>query len=85
MSKILISWSAFNNDFTWLYRGTINEQKDKVKENGPTFTVHKFFGDEYDKHILLNSSSEQKDKNFLTNLSVRLKKNSNMLLYPDKL
>lgn len=62
MSKILISWSAFNNDFTWLYRGTPNEQKDKVKEDGPTFTVHKFFGKEYDKHILLNSSDKIEDK-----------------------
>lgn len=74
MSKILISWSAFNNDFTWLYRGTANEQKDKVKENGPTFTVHKYFGNEYDKHILLNSSCELKDKRFFDQLVSEVKK-----------
>ncbi len=44
--KILMSWQARKNDFN---------QDDTVNLNGPTIEFHKFFYNEYDKHILLSS------------------------------
>jgi transcriptional regulator with PAS, ATPase and Fis domain len=75
MSKILLSWSAFNNDFTWVYKGTPKEQKDQVKEDGPTFTVHKYFGSEYDKHVLLNSRKEPAEIAFFNSLAKSIETN----------
>ncbi|HQW44986.1 MAG TPA: sigma-54 dependent transcriptional regulator [Chitinophagaceae bacterium] len=74
MAKILISWLAFNNDFTWMYRGTPKEHKDQVKENGPTFNVHRFFGDDYEKHILLSNSEKPEDIKFFNLLVSEVKK-----------
>ncbi len=73
MSKILISWFAKNHDFTWLYRGTVKEQKDKVNEDGPAFNVHRYFGNEYKTHVLLNSSNEPKEIQFFNLLVSELK------------
>lgn len=49
MSKILISWIAYNNDF-------INHE---AKKEGPNYQFHQYFYKDYDKHILLYSSTEQ--------------------------
>jgi len=48
MSKILISWLAFNNDFN---EGKVN------KENSPNYAMHKYFY-KYDKHILLSTAKK---------------------------
>ena len=53
MSKILISWYAFNNDFTMEQLGARKRRHKEIDETGPTFNVHRYFGDEYEKHILL--------------------------------
>lgn len=73
MGKILISWLAYNNDFTWIYRGTPKEQKEHVKENGPTFNVHRYFGKEYEKHILLSNSDKPEDVKFFNLLVSEIK------------
>jgi sigma54-dependent transcription regulator len=62
--KILISWQAFNND----YLKSSSESNFKIADpSGPTFSVHEQFWKEsgYEKHILLYSSSDERDvKNF---------------------
>lgn len=52
MAKILISWIAYNNDFT---AGEVNIQ-------GPNYQFHRDFYNGYDKHILLYSSKEQDNR-----------------------
>lgn len=62
--KILISWQAFNNDYSKSSQGSTVKYPD---ESGPTFSLHQNFWVEsgYDKHVLLNSSPLEKDvKNF---------------------
>ncbi len=62
--KILISWLAFNNDYSKSSLESTNRYPDKA---GPTFSVHENFWIEsgYEKHIILNSSTKEKDiKNF---------------------
>ncbi|GAB2478905.1 sigma-54 dependent transcriptional regulator [Algoriphagus taiwanensis] len=62
--RVLISWLAFNND----YLKSSSESNYRIPDNsGPTFSVHQHFWKEaeYDKHILLNSSPNERDvKNF---------------------
>jgi transcriptional regulator with PAS, ATPase and Fis domain len=45
--KILISWLAFNNDFT----------NNEVLKDGPTFNYHRY-NYNYDKHIILSTAAE---------------------------
>lgn len=49
--KILISWVAFNNDFL---KGGGNVDKD----NSPNYLFHKYFYQDYDKHIILSAAKE---------------------------
>lgn len=57
--KILFSWLAFNNDFLKVGGGV-----DKV--NSPNYLFHKYFYDNYDKHIILSSAKDDDTKlNFL--------------------
>jgi transcriptional regulator with PAS, ATPase and Fis domain len=49
--KILISWVAFNNDFI---KGSGNVDKD----NSPNYLFHKYFFQDYDKHIILSAAKE---------------------------
>jgi transcriptional regulator with PAS, ATPase and Fis domain len=65
MSKILISWLAYDNDFI--------KGSGAVNSEGPTVTLHKHFY-VYDKHILLTTSKNTDDDNrivFLTNYLIR--------------
>jgi len=45
--RVLISWLAYNNDFT----------NSEVLKDGPTFNYHRYNYD-YDKHIILSTASE---------------------------
>lgn len=74
MNKILISWYAYNNDFMMEQQGNRKRNLGLVNEEGPTFTVHKHFWaeDKFDKHILLDSSS---DKAKIKLLQTELNKN----------
>lgn len=64
MSKILISWYAFNHDFVTQQNGERKQRLEIVNEDGPTFNVHKHFGEDYDKHIILCSSDSGDIKHF---------------------
>lgn len=66
MAKILISWMAFENDFL--------KGDPPVNPNGPTASVHKYFYN-YDKHILLSTSSEVNEDTRLGFLVNFLRKN----------
>jgi transcriptional regulator of acetoin/glycerol metabolism len=62
--KILISWQAYRNDYSKISSESGYRRHDP---SGPTFGLHRFFWESggYDRHIILNSSEEQKDqKNF---------------------
>lgn len=48
--KILISWMAFNSDFT--KNGNVET------ENSPNYNMHKYYWD-YDKHVILCSSAKE--------------------------
>jgi len=74
MSKILISWYAYTHDFMMQQDGARKRKLEMVNEDGPTFNVHRFFGEQYDKHILLCSSSKPDDKKFFDMLVKELKK-----------
>ncbi|WP_439490540.1 sigma 54-interacting transcriptional regulator [Algoriphagus sp.] len=72
--KILISWQAFNHDYV------ISNSGSKMRfpsENGPTFAFHRDFweGSGYDKHIILNSSTEVNDVKNFTGMISHLKEN----------
>ncbi|PLK42116.1 hypothetical protein, partial [Emticicia sp. TH156] len=57
--KILLSWYARHNDF-----------KDKeVNPEGPTLQFHKYFYENYERHILLSSQSVADNDPFLDKLS----------------
>lgn len=58
MSRILISWLAFANDFQR------NEETGAmtVNEQGPTYVYHKLFYKDYKKHIILYSTDKEKLK-----------------------
>ena len=47
--KILISWLAYNNDFS--------KDGNVETENSPNYNMHKSFW-EYDRHLILSSSSK---------------------------
>lgn len=51
--KILISWVAFNNDFT-----SGPDSAPKVQKDGPTWGFHQHFFEGYDRHIILSSEKE---------------------------
>jgi len=53
MSKILISWMAYENDFI--------KGKGIVNADGPNSTVHKYFFRDYDHHLLLTTSKDTND------------------------
>lgn len=70
--KVLISWQAYNNDYSK------SSQKSMVRfpdESGPTYSFHKNFweGSGYDKHIILHSSSDERDIKNFKNLIFKLK------------
>ncbi len=65
MSKILISWLAYTNDFDL-------NSKEKININGPTYSFHKYFFSGYDKHIILTSSDGEDNR--LTFLLNKLKR-----------
>jgi len=76
MSKILISWYAKMHDFVIeQHGGKQRKLDDKVNEDGPTFNVHRYYGDQYDKHILLCSSIKDEDTKFFKLLVKELEKN----------
>ncbi len=52
MGKILISWMAFKNDF----KEKSGETGLIVNQEGTTFSFHRHFFDDYEKHLLLSSS-----------------------------
>ena len=60
--KILISWLAYNNDFS--------KDGNVETENSPNYNMHKSFW-EYDSHLILSSAS--KDDLRLEKLDNRLK------------
>ena len=64
MSKIVISWEGFEEDFAT--RKMHNEVQRELKTNrmGPTFSLHKDFEYDYDKHILLNISKTKEELEF---------------------
>lgn len=74
MSKILISWYAYTHDFVIQQDGARKRKLEAVNEDGPTFNVHRFFGDEYEKHILLCSSNKAEDKKYFDLLVKELKR-----------
>lgn len=74
MRKILISWYAYNHDFVIQQQGARKQKLELVNEDGPTFNIHRHFGDDYEKHILLCSSSKSEDKKFFDLLVAELKK-----------
>lgn len=74
MSKILISWYAFNHDFVIEQQGAKRRKLEVVNEDGPTFNVHRHFGDDYEKHILLCSSNKPNEKKYFDLLLTELKK-----------
>lgn len=82
MSKILISWYAYNNDFMIEQKGNRKRNMGLINEEGPTFTIHKHFWAQgkFEKHILLNSSlkNEEKEKTELlkSELNKRFKEHS---------
>ncbi|MBP6872884.1 MAG: sigma 54-interacting transcriptional regulator [Bacteroidales bacterium] len=49
MHKILISWIAYNNDFSG----------SDVNTEGPNYQFHKYFFKDYSKHVLLYSAKDQ--------------------------
>ena len=64
MSKILISWYAYNNDFVVQKHPTLGRKIVGIDEKGTTFSFHKHFWEtgNYSKHILLNGNSSKSDK-----------------------
>lgn len=74
MSKFLISWYAYTHDFMMQQDGARKRKLEIVNEDGPTFNVHRHYGDDYEKHILLCSSSKPEDKKFFDLLVTELKK-----------
>ncbi len=69
--KILISWLAYRNDYSQSSSQSNARFPDK---SGPTFSFHENFWEEgaYEKHIILNASSAERDnrnfKNFISEL-----------------
>lgn len=64
LMKILISWQAYNNDYSRSSQDSMVRFPDKT---GPTYSVHEYFWKDsgYDKHILLSSNTSERDvKNF---------------------
>ena len=59
--KILISWYAYSRDFNWSNEGTTARKKKEISTNSPTWNVHKYYWENYDKHILLNGNSKEED------------------------
>ena len=74
MDKCLISWYAFTHDFVIEQQGAKKRKLEKVNEDGPTFNVHRYFGDEYDRHILLCSSSKSDETKYFNLLVTELRK-----------
>jgi DNA-binding NtrC family response regulator len=75
MSKILLSWYSFNHDFIVEQKGAKFRRLQMVNENGPTFTLHRYFGNEYEKHILLSNHGDQLEEEYF-NLLVRELRNN---------
>ena len=74
MTKILISWYSFNHDFIIEQKGTKIRRLEMVNEDGPTFNIHRYFGEEYDKHILLSNCVVNEEKKFFNLLVSDLSK-----------
>lgn len=70
--KILISWQAYNNDYS---KSSLESQTRYPDKAGPTFSIHQNFWQEsgYDKHILLNSNDGDGDKKNFKNYVITLK------------
>lgn len=77
MSKILISWHSYNNDFMIEQRGNQKRNMGLVNEEGPTFTLHKHFwtSSKFEKHVILNSGISKEDKSKVNLLKTELSKN----------
>lgn len=60
MKKILLSWMAYSHDF--------EKNTDKVLENSPTISAHKFFyaQEKHDKHLMLIYQSKDEMQNKIT-------------------
>lgn len=75
MQKILISWEAFREDFeTRIFMNKV-EREPNVLFTGPTFSLHRDFKFDYDKHVILNSSDNEKDELLSKKLIDELKNN----------
>lgn len=70
MSKILISWEGYKEDFATRTMHNEVQRELKTNQRGPTFSLHKDFEYDYDKHILLNTSKSKEDLEF-SNLLVK--------------
>jgi transcriptional regulator with PAS, ATPase and Fis domain len=64
MSKILISWEGYKEDFATRTMHNEVQREFKTNQRGPTFSLHKDFEYDYDKHILLNTSKSKEDLEF---------------------
>lgn len=82
MSKTLISWYAFNHDFVIQQNGARKQRLEIVNEDGPTFNVHKHFGEDYDNHIILCSSDSGDTKHFNLLVAELRKKFKNHIIEP---
>ncbi len=74
-TKALISWEAFDNDFVIEKKGEKTRRFEKVNEQGPSFNVHRYFGDDYNKHVILCSHNDQDKVRYFDLLVKELKLN----------
>jgi transcriptional regulator with GAF, ATPase, and Fis domain len=69
--KILISWHAYSHDYT---PSSADSDVKYPNKSGPTFSFHSHFweGSGYDRHIILNGNTDERDvknfKNFISEL-----------------
>jgi len=64
MSRILISWEAYKEDFeTKIWMNDVKREK-KILHSGPTFSLHKDFPYDYEKHLLLSAPKNAEDQEF---------------------
>lgn len=74
MEKILISWEGYKEDFENTSSRNEFKRERKVLKTGPTFSLHKDFPFEYQKHILLSAPENEEDTVFSNILIDELKK-----------
>ena len=59
--RILFSWYAYNNDFVISNEGKSKRRQREISSDSPTWNLHKFHWNNYDKHILLSSNDSEDD------------------------